>query len=790
MNELHDVLRAVHFARHQRRHEVPRVVHLEPRRLIRDQRVGDGVRLVEAVARERLDVVEDLVRFPALVALLLGAFDERIALRRHDLGVLLPHRLAQQVGLAERVAGDALRDLHHLLLVDDDAVRLLQDLLHPRHEVLRLRRAVLAPHVLVDHAGVERAGAVERVERGEVLELRRARLAEQVDHAARLELEHALGAPFLEEAEDVGIVEREVVDVDVVSVLRLRRLDGVVDDRQRPQAEEVHLQEAHLLDHAHVELRHDFIAVRAVERDVVRHRLRRDDDAGGVHAGVAGEPFELRADLDDARDLAVVLDGVGERGRLLRRGRQRDLGAGRDRLRDLVDEAVRQAEDAADVAHHRLRRHRPEGDDLRDLVLAVLPAHVLDHLAAPVHAEVDVDVGHVDAFGVEEALEEEVVRERIDVGDAHRVGDERAGRGAAPGADRDAVVLRVFDEVPDHEEVAGEAHGLDDVDLALEAVLVLLRLVLARGGALEAPLQAGAHDLFEVRGEVLPLRHREVREVMAGDVERGVDALGDPHRVVDGLGVLREDPPHLLGALHVEVVGVELHPLLVAEGLAGADAEEDFVRERVVLREVVRVVRGDELEADLLAEARHHRHDLLLVGDAVVLDLEEEVLGAEDVLELQRGIARLGVIASGEALGDFALEARREDDQPFAVLAEELLVDPRLVVEAFDEAFRDELDEVLVAGVVRGEDDEVVVRAGVRLLVFDGRLVEAGAVRDVHLAADDRLDPRPFHGVVELDGPEHVAVVGDGARRHAELRHPFRERVGPAGAVEKGVFSV
>src|SRR5437870_4233008 len=207
-------------------------------------------------------------------------------------------------------------------------------------------------------------------------------------------------------------------------------------------------------------------------------------------------PFELRSDLDDARDLAVVLDGVGERGRLLRRGRQRDLGARGNRLRDFVDEAVRQAEDAADVAHHRLRRHRPEGDDLCDLVLAVLLAHVLDHLAAPVHAEVDVDVGHGNALGVEKALEEEVVRERVDVGDPHRIGDERAGRGAAARANRDAVVLRVFDEVPDDEEVAGEAHVLDDLDLALEAVLVLLHLVLARDLALQAPLQAAAHDLL------------------------------------------------------------------------------------------------------------------------------------------------------------------------------------------------------------------------------------------------------------------------------------------------------
>ena len=157
-----------------------------------------------------------------------------------------------------------------------------------------------------------------------------------------------------------------------------------------------------------------------------------------------------------------------------------------------------------------------------------LRADVLDHLAAAVHAEVDVDVGHRDALGIEEALEEKVVVERIDVGDAHRVRDQRSRAGAAARTDRDAVVFRVLDEVPDHEEVAGEAHRLDDVDLALEPVVVLLRLVLfllrgeERRGRLEPALQPRARDLGEVAGQVLPLGHREVRQVIALDVERDV----------------------------------------------------------------------------------------------------------------------------------------------------------------------------------------------------------------------------------------------------------------------------
>ena len=84
--------------------------------------------------------------------------------------------------------------------------------------------------------------------------------------------------------------------------------------------------------------------------------------------------------------------------------------------------------------------------------------HVVDDLVAAVHAEVDVEVGHRHALGIQEALEEQVVRDGIEIGDAHRVRDERAGARAAPGPDRDAVLLGVADEVPDDEEVPRELH--------------------------------------------------------------------------------------------------------------------------------------------------------------------------------------------------------------------------------------------------------------------------------------------------------------------------------------------
>ena len=69
-------------------------------------------------------------------------------------------------------------------------------------------------------------------------------------------------------------------------------------------------------------------------------------------------------------------------------------GALRDELRDPVDGAVGDLEHAAGVAHGGACGHRPEGDDLRDAVAAVLLGDVVDDALAALDGEVDVHVRH------------------------------------------------------------------------------------------------------------------------------------------------------------------------------------------------------------------------------------------------------------------------------------------------------------------------------------------------------------------------------------------------------------
>src|SRR5258707_7186820 len=135
-----------------------------------------------------------------------------------------------------------------------------------------------------------------------------------------------------------------------------------------------------------------------------------------------------------------------------------------------------------------------------------------------------------------------------------------------------------------------------------------------------------------------------------------------------------------------------------------------------------------------------------------------------------------------------AISPERPPERPIRPLAWEAStsLSMRPMVEALGVADRDQLHEVVVAAFVGGQQGHVVVR------LFDprSRLVVAAPGRDVDLAAQDGLDAPVDRRVVEGHGSEHVAVVGDGERLHAELAHLVDELVDVARAVEEAVLGV
>ncbi len=257
--------------------------------------------------------------------------------------------------------------------------------------------------------------------------------------------------------------------------------------------------------------------------------------------------------------------------------------------------------------------------------------------------------------------------------------------------------------------------------------------------------------------------------------------LGDFQGVFEGLRLVREQGGHLLARLEVELGGEEVHPSRFVPLFLRADAEEDVLGRRVFLVAVVEVVRGDEGNAGFLRyldEGGVHR---FLLGDAVVLELQVEAPPPEQGIVVDRLF--LGVLepARLDEGGDLAPEAGREADQVLVVALQELVVDPGLVVEALDERQGRQVAQVPVALGVLGQQDHVVVLGR----LFAARLVRPRTGGDVELAPDDGVDLRGLAFLVEFQGPEHVAMVGQGEMLHPELFRTGNERLDRGGPVEE-----
>ena len=182
--------------------------------------------------------------------------------------------------------------------------------------------------------------------------------------------------------------------------------------------------------------------------------------------------------------------------------------------------------------------------------LAVLVLDVVDDAVAVGLAEVDVEVGHRHPLGVQEALEQQVVLQRVEVGDLERIRDQRAGARAPARPDRAAVLLGPVDEVAHDQEVAREAHLQDRVDLELQPLHVARHLLLALRrrpgtGAASAPSGPRARRSGSTPRSASRWAWGKSGSLRLAQLQHQVAALGDLQRVGHGRRQVGEQLLHL-----------------------------------------------------------------------------------------------------------------------------------------------------------------------------------------------------------------------------------------------------
>ena len=196
------------------------------------------------------------------------------------------------------------------------------------------------------------------------------------------------------------------------------------------------------------------------------------------------------------------------------------------------------------------------------------------------------------------------------------------------------------------------------------------------------------------------------------------------------------------------------------------------------------IVGDDGLDAQLVSKSLQLRQDDLLLPDAVILELDIEVL-AEHVLKAAGQLVRLLVPIMEQELGDVPADASGGADQPLPMLRKQIVIDPRLIVEAVDECFRGEAHQVLVADFILGQQDEMPVFP-IHLRILEG----VAPRRYVGLDPDDGLDPLLLAFPIEVDDAVHDPMVRDS---HGGLPQGFSpgHQSGDAGrSVQQGVLGM
>ena len=313
-----------------------------------------------------------------------------------------------------------------------------------------------------------RTRAVERGDGVDVVDGRDADLAGRALHAAGFELENADGFARVEQLIGLRVFEPEFFEVEDGIGGAAHVFHRVGEHGEGLEAEKVHLQQAELADRVHVELHGDVAFLRGQRHEVVQ-RLVGDDNAGGVFAGVAHHAFEHEALVDDFFGDRVAVVFALQLGGFLERIFERDVQLVGDHLGQTIGLGEGQVVHAGDIAHHHLGPEGAVGDDVGHAGVAVFLAHVVDHLDAAAHAEIDVEVGRRHALRVKETLEKQPEANGVDIGNAEQIRDQTTGAGTAPWADRDGVLAGPVDKIPHYEEVVVEAGDVDDRELVAGA---------------------------------------------------------------------------------------------------------------------------------------------------------------------------------------------------------------------------------------------------------------------------------------------------------------------------------
>ena len=268
--------------------------------------------------------------------------------------------------------------------------------------------------------------------------------------------------------EGLGIVVGDFVNIKI----RIDPADlllGILDNRKVAKSKEVHFEKAQFLDGCHRILGDDGIIV-AGKGHIITYRFSSNHNTCRVGGGITGHTLQLPCGVDKQANTLVGIVHLLKLGRCGKGFIQSNMGCLGNKLCHRIGFSIAEIQSSANITDRASCRHRTEGRNLGNMVRAVFAHNILDHFSSAFLAEVRIEVGHTDTFGVQKPLENEGVFHGINFRDVHTVCNNGSRAAATTGTNGDAVFLGVADEIPNDQIVVDIAHSANDADLVFKTV--------------------------------------------------------------------------------------------------------------------------------------------------------------------------------------------------------------------------------------------------------------------------------------------------------------------------------
>ena len=145
-----------------------------------------------------------------------------------------------------------------------------------------------------------------------------------------------------------------------------------------------------------------------------------------------------------------------------------DIQLIRNHLGNAVGIAITPCQHPRDIANHRLRSQRAERDNVANRTLAIFLPDILNHFTATRLAEIDVNIRRTDPLRIQKPFKQQIEWQWIKIRNAKTIRHQRPRRRPPARPDRNSLVLRPLNEIPDNEKIRKILHLLQDRNLVVK----------------------------------------------------------------------------------------------------------------------------------------------------------------------------------------------------------------------------------------------------------------------------------------------------------------------------------